>query len=149
MDLGKKPTKDEAERFVLWYDGNRRVTPNEDGSAPSNDEGVEFPSIVFYLTPLNGRAQRRIADEMMEIDQRSGKAVMRTGTAMATRVRHGVIAVEGVTLKGRPIGVMTDDLYDALPGWVNEAVAARVAQISGDTPEEEEREVFANGSPEK
>lgn len=150
FDIGTRPSKDAADRFVLYYDETQRKRElKEDGSPPTRDDGTEYESLVFWLVPLTGRVQRKIADEMMVVDQRTNEARMRSGSAIATRMKHGVLHVDGLSLKGRDVHTITDEVFNALPGWVINDVTQRIAELSGDTEEDERVEDFGEESPDQ
>ena len=131
FQLGRAVTKESCTRLELFYDENfQQLTPDFEGGHPLNNEGGKAESMVFYLTPLLGRAQREISDQMMHVDKK-GKSKMLAGSAERIRVKHSVHEIEGLEYQNRQITTMTDQVFDNLDRWIIEALTDAIHKLNG------------------
>jgi hypothetical protein len=132
LKLGRTYTKDSAKRVEYFFDTDEsQLKPGPGEQRPVNSEGEPAESVVFYLQPLTGRAQREISDQMMTVTKR-GKSQMLAGSAEMIRVLHSVIEVEGLeTVQGRKIARLEKVVYDQLPRWVIEALVEDIHKLNG------------------
>lgn len=138
LEIGKQPTIEDATEFVVWHDGKKIVNPGPNGEAPVREDGTEYDKITTYLIPMVGAVQRRIADQMMVMDQKNNRANMLTGSSLMERMIACVIHVDGIEHRGNPIRRIDQKVYDLLPSFYINAVSNRLAELNGDEEESKE-----------
>lgn len=132
--IGQRATRETAVIRKMYYgpDGLQRLPV--DGRAPLDEQGNEYPCITWGLRTLRGRDQRRMADDMVEMDTRKGTAKMRAGTNTRTRVMGSVVFVDGLdTPDGRQIEGLSEAVYEDLELWMINVVSEWIDELNQDS----------------
>lgn len=138
--IGIKRTKETAIVRKMWYDDDGlQVKPGPGEEAPTQ-KGVEYPCITWYLTTLKGRDQKKIQDDMVEMDTKKGSAKMRTGTATESRIIGSVVAVDGLEWSnGTEIEKVSQKVYADLEQWQINQLGDWIDEINQDSDDDQEK----------
>lgn len=134
FQVGGKITKEDCYPFKIYYEGQKRVMPEPEADPDSpvlNSMGESAAFMTWYLKPMLGRLQKVIADEMVDMNQRKGKAKMLTGSATMKKVVQCTFEVEGLDFRGVERKHMSNEVFDEIPGWVINAVGEKIDDLNG------------------
>lgn len=116
--VGRRTSKEEAEKLVLFYGEHYEQVDSEDQAAGK---------ITFFLRPLIGRDEVKLSDHMIQINRKTRATVMLTGTVNREKCVCAVIAVEGLEQgDGTPVERFTPEVYNGLETWITDALLAKV-----------------------
>lgn len=140
--IGITRTKENAiVRKMFYNDEGLQVKPEQGEEVAFLKGGEPAPCITWYLTTLKGKSQKKIADEMVEMDTKKGSAKMKTGTATESRVIASVIFVDGLEWdSGKVIEKISLQVYADLEIWQINQLGDWIDEINQDSDEDKEGE---------
>ena len=138
--IGVKRDRDNALVRKMYYDDQGlQLKPEGDDDHPLLPNGEKAGVITWYLDTLKGRNQKKIGDEMVDMNTKKGTAKMKTGTAAESRIIGSVVFVEGLEwANGTAVETINQRAFADLEQWQINQLGEWIDELNQDSDDDQE-----------